>query len=538
MTVDGGMDSLDELAELLGATGTLPVLFVGSGLSRRYLGSPDWDGLIQYSAELTELPLDYYSGQLPSDMPKEDRLPAVASLIAKQFHEEWWTTEKFRGMRESNDLPLPGSGDPLKLMISKFITSLSYIEDDPLAVERAKLGRAKVHAIITTNYDEVLEEAFSDYRVFVGQQDVLFASPQYVGEIYKIHGSAVSPTSLVFTGDDYIAYRKKNPYLIAKIMTLFVEHPVLFIGYSLRDPHILDLLATLVSCLSPEQLDTFNQRLIFVGRVSSARAKGLSTSSITVPGYTFEVREFGIDDFGGVYEVLAELPEHYPVKLLRNLKERVTQMAYSDTSSERVHVLPLQEGENIDDVQVVVGVGAFERLGEKGYTAYSRAEFFLDMIAGAPDHSVDHLGQLIAHSFRNAKFSPVFYPLHLAQSNGAPLEVSALPARAQALIRGDAPLEPYPGKRPQGWENLGFRDLLATHPKYAENLSTGCSYDIDDVIELGKYLWPRFVGNSTPSTPLAKAACKFDRLVYGEDFAGDRATLRETVRRELGTPRY
>ncbi len=37
----------------------------------------------------------------------------------------------------------------------------------------------------------------------------------------------------------------------------------------------------------------------------------------------------------------------------------------------------------------------------------------------------------------------------------------------------------------------------------------------------GKYLWPRFVGNSTPSTPLAKAACKFDRLVYGDDFAGD-----------------
>ena len=38
---DEEMDSLDEHAQLLGASETLPVLFVGSGLSRKYSGSPD-----------------------------------------------------------------------------------------------------------------------------------------------------------------------------------------------------------------------------------------------------------------------------------------------------------------------------------------------------------------------------------------------------------------------------------------------------------------------------------------------------------------
>jgi hypothetical protein len=533
------MDSLDELAELLGASETLPVLFVGSGLSRRYLGSPDWEGLVQYAAELTRFPFDYYSGQLPNEVSRDERLPLVASLVAKQFHEDWWTTDAYKQAREENTEPLRGGSDPLKLVIARHIASRTYLEDAKLETERKKLGKAKVHALITTNYDRMLEESFPDYSVFVGQQDVLFASPQYVGEIYKIHGSVEQPSSLVFTGEDYDAYRRKNPYLIAKIMTLFVEHPVIFMGYSLRDPHILDLLSTLVSCLSEEQLDTFNKRLIFVGRVSPERSKGLSKSSITVPGYTFGVQEFGINDFGGVFDVLAELPEEYPVKLLRNLRERVTQMAYSDTSSERVHVLPLQEGESVDDVQVVVGVGAFERLGEKGYTAYSRSEFFLDMVAGAEDHNVANVrDSLMPHCFRNAKFSPIFYPKYLCQIHGVDFNEEELPNRALALLRGDTKLEPYQGKRPAGWESMGFRQLLKEHPERAENLAPGCAYDADDVIALGEYLWSRFQGNKAPGTPLAKAGAKFDRLVYGNDFAGDVNQLRKRVKSELGKPRY
>jgi hypothetical protein len=536
---DEAMDSLDELAQLLGASETLPVLFVGSGLSRRYSGSPDWEGLVTHAASLTRFPFEYYSGQLPADVVRDERLPQIASLIAKQFHEEWWTSDSYKQAREDNSEPLPAGSDPLKLVIARHIASRTYLADADLHGEREKLGRAKVHAIITTNYDQMLEESFPGYKVFVGQQDVLFASPQYVGEIYKIHGSVEQPSSLVFTGEDYDAYRRKNPYLIAKIMTLFVEHPVIFMGYSLRDPHILELLGTLVSCLSEEQLDTFNRRLIFVGRVSSARAKGLSNSSITVPGYTFGVQEFGIDDFGGVYDVLADLPELYPVRLLRNLQERVTQMAYSDTSSERVHVLPLQEGESVDDVQVVVGVGAFERLGEKGYTAYSRSEFFLDMIAGAEDHNVENVrDSLMPHCFRNAKFSPIFYPKYLCELHGVEFDEDKLPARALALLEGQTKIEPYAGRRPAGWQEMGFRDLLSAYPELAENLATGCSYDVDDVIALGQYIWSRFEGNKAPATPLAKAGAKFDRLVYGLDFTGDIEELRARVKAELGQPRY
>lgn len=533
------MDSLDQLADLLAESDALPVLFVGSGLSRRYIDSPDWDGLISFAASLTDYPVDYYSGQLPAETPRDERLPKVAGLIATRFHEEWWTSAKYRQQREEEARSLPGRGDPLKAKIADHLAALAYTKDTELSVEREKLGRAKVHAIITTNFDKVLEDSFSDFKVFTGQQDVLFASPQYVGEIYKIHGSLEEPTSMILTGEDYDLYRRKNPYLIAKIMTLFVEHPVIFFGYSLRDPHILELLGTLVSCLSEPQLATFNKRLIFVGRVSERRSKGLSESSITVPGHTFGVHEFGVDDFGGVFDVLSELPEQYPVKLLRNLQERVTQMAYSSASSERVHVLPLKEGERVEDVQVVVGVGAFERLGEKGYAAYSRSELFLDMIAGADDHNVQNMiDNLVPHCFRSAKFSPIFYPRYLAEQHGVEFPLDALPARAHALLVGDTKVEPYPGRRPDNWQDLTFRQIQKSHPELAENLASGCRYEEDDVVALGRYLWGKFVGNAAPSTTLAKAGAKFDRLVYGEDFRGDRDVLRSRVREELAKTRH
>lgn len=73
-----------------------PFLFVGSGLSRRYLSLDDWEGLLRRFTQYVQNPFEYYYTKSNEDLPK------VASLLADDFHETWWKTDQFKGKRELN----------------------------------------------------------------------------------------------------------------------------------------------------------------------------------------------------------------------------------------------------------------------------------------------------------------------------------------------------------------------------------------------------------------------------------------------------
>lgn len=76
---DAEVNGYEQLAEHLRGFRTAPFLFIGSGVSRRYLGLEDWTGLLRRFAQLTPHSYAYYFGNANS------RLPAVASGIADLF---------------------------------------------------------------------------------------------------------------------------------------------------------------------------------------------------------------------------------------------------------------------------------------------------------------------------------------------------------------------------------------------------------------------------------------------------------------------
>ena len=93
---------------------------------------------------------------------------------------------------------------------------------------------------------------------------------QGIAEIYKIHGSVQNPESIVINKADYQKFYDKGKYLAAKLMTIFMEYPIIFIGYSISDSDIQAILSDAgtirkyeLSILNPK-IETLQKRFIFV----------------------------------------------------------------------------------------------------------------------------------------------------------------------------------------------------------------------------------------------------------------------------------
>lgn len=158
--------------------------------------------------------------------------------------------------------------------------SIADIVDDSLRAEICALQAIRPHAIITTNYDTMIETMFPDYAPIIGQS-ILQNQAFSVGEIYKIHGCVTEPASLVFTEEDYTQFTKKKKYLSAKLLTYFTEHPILVVGYSAEDANIRAILSDVDEAL-PISGDTI-PNIFFLewkepinGRLTLARDKLLA----------------------------------------------------------------------------------------------------------------------------------------------------------------------------------------------------------------------------------------------------------------------
>lgn len=371
------MPALDDLAAQLDASARAPFLFVGAGVSRRYLRADGWIQLLKRMADFTSHPYAYYATKADNDSP------ATATAIAEQFHELWWTDDRFEESRQEFGGSLKAKEGPLKVEVARYTESV--LQDLPSdesteGQELALLRDAVIDGVITTNYDGLLEYLFPSYRTYVGQDELLFSDSQGIGEIYKIHGSWDSPESLVLTTADYQRFNTRNPYLAAKLLTIFVEHPVIFLGYSLNDPNVTDVLVSIAKVLTTENLSKLQGQLFFVQWQEGTKTPTIVATQIAASGFTIPVQQLTVGDFIGLFDILSALRRKFPARLLRQLKEHVFELVYSADPGSKLAVLDIDDQTKIQDVEVVFGVGILGQLGSQGYVGLKRLDLLLDVL--------------------------------------------------------------------------------------------------------------------------------------------------------------
>jgi len=145
----------DALAQHLGQIKTAPFLFVGSGLSIRYMGLENWPGLLRKFSSACEREFGYYSSLA------NNSLPMAASLLAKDFHEYWWHNPKYEDSMDMHREEVRLIHDPLKIEIADYVAKAQVVNNPELLKEIELFKKVVVDGIITTNYDNFFRKLLS-----------------------------------------------------------------------------------------------------------------------------------------------------------------------------------------------------------------------------------------------------------------------------------------------------------------------------------------------------------------------------------------
>lgn len=339
----------------------MPVLFIGSGISKRYLyGFPDWPELLKNSFKAVN-PDPYYYGGYVEQFTREGLSPfeintRLATIIERDFNAAFYSRKvKVPIGNTKNPKWVEQGVSPYKMFLVSYFKRLK-INNDPALVSEIESFRKlknKISAVITTNYDTFLEtEVFmNDYQVFCHQNELFSADSYNIAEIYKIHGSILDAKSIVITEKDYADFNSSRKLIIAKMLTLFAESPIIFLGYSFTDENIQHIIEDFLSCLTQKELSTINNHFVFVSykrgerRLLETKRTIFTANKVEIP-----ITEITTDNYGAIYEKLNNIIPGIAASRVRETRKIIKQIVDQNISSETAEsvIVDIDDLENID----------------------------------------------------------------------------------------------------------------------------------------------------------------------------------------------
>ena len=333
-----------------------PALIIGSGISLRYLeGSKDWVGLLKALATRMGMSngdfLAYESGaKLEFNKNKisdglTTHLPYLCYDLEKYLIDsfknktlnasEFFTEEEYKQYEEGMD--------SLKILAASEVQNYKLRTDDKCLgeIELFRKIANVIPCVITTNYDDFLEKEIfqGKFAVYSDVSDYYDPESQGIGEIYKIHGTANNPNSMILNVEDYKSFEKKSAIVSANIMSVLCDYPVLIMGYSLEDPDIRAILNDIASALSPNKLAKFESRIIFVSYKPGENDLMIKPYSFGEHGNRLTIRSIETDNFESIFKELSCMEPSTSPSMLRKLRKLVKKIVISTKPDDSGYIL-------------------------------------------------------------------------------------------------------------------------------------------------------------------------------------------------------
>lgn len=386
------MGILDEIVNANRA----PVLFVGSGIPKRYLYQyPSWSELLELSFAKFEADAFQYQKQI--DVCKRKKLTDfetntyLGTYIEAKFNQAFFDRKITLNIGNKKNPAWVKKGiSPYKMFLSDFFKKQRINNSSDLMEELEKLKKLKnkVSAVITTNYDTFLENYVfaKEFKVFVHQHELFSADSYDIAEIYKIHGSATDAESIIITEDDYKEFKQSRKLIIAKMLTLFADAPIIFLGYSFTDEDVKDIIEEFLSCLSKEQLMDIRNHFVFVTYKKNERElieierTIYSRNNVQIPFVEIQTDNYGLvyDKLGGIIPGISPLRVRETRRVVKTIVDQ--NMASAEAQSIIVGIDDLSKVD-LSSKPLAIAIGYKENILNKyGYGLLEDGQILEDII--------------------------------------------------------------------------------------------------------------------------------------------------------------
>lgn len=499
------MEKMMNIREFIAQFTNHPILFLGTGISLRYLKqSYSWEDLLKSIA------CEYKDEEYFLDVKERNisdnkcNYAKVAQEIEADFS-NFCETNRNGKFKEINDAFYENARkgmhvSRLKLYVSKMLECCEPKAEKEDELKLFKKAIKNVASIITTNYDMFVENHLGFYPV-VGNDDILLSN-EY-GTVYKIHGSVTMPDKLILTESDYQNFEKKYELARAQLLAFFMHHPIIFMGYSINDNSIKDTLKTIFSYVTSdsEQGEKIRSNFLLVEYEKDLENEEVAEHDIDSENYgVIKINKIKTDKFSSIYEALAALNLPISVMDIRKV-QTVVKDIYAGGE------IKVSIADNLDDLansEKILAIGGKDKV----YIYKNINDMIAEYFAIIENKDINVLELINKQRIATSQFFPIFGFAKICKNISS---ASALKNQQKRKLREFQ--KGYGAKRQGDFKSIDeIRAAKVPKSYFNDSLILSVLNGTMDLNEIKEYLI------SLPdksSTNYKKLLCAYDYKMYG-----------------------
>lgn len=383
-----------------------PVLFIGTGLSLRYLSnSYTWDGLLKKIAfDLTNNEEFYLDIKAQCQIEGQFKFDQIAEKLEHEFNQTL-SQDRHGKFEHINDAFYEAmKSDKIlsrfKIYICYLLKELDYRPEKIDELNEFKKIRKNIGSVITTNYDTLVEEIFN-FNPLIGN-NILLSNPY--GSSYKIHGCINDPAKIIISERDYKEFDAKYELIRAQLLSLFIHNPIIFIGYNVGDENIKSLLKTIFSYVepnSPEAIKIKNNFLLVEYKADSNSVE-IITHDIDIEGFsTIGINKIQTDSYAEIYAALSNLALPVSAMDIR----RVQSVWKKISSGGEIKVKITEDLDTLANDQMVIAVGSDKNIK---YEYQPLSEMMNNYFSIVEEENSQLIELLNKQTIQSTQFCPIY----------------------------------------------------------------------------------------------------------------------------------